>query len=216
MTSQLRGRSAAAAARFQAWRRVPCRSSGPVFANCPWPDRGCAEAACAGPPQNVACRQIIHPLANPRDPCCARSVSSPSRPSWPLSPAAQAAETPHRPESQQEYWAQIDRKDWSAAVAAAQQLVAAARAHASTAMALAEALTLLGNAQFGAQELRRGADVIQRGPEHHRSARRRCQPEAAGSVTRPRLYVRCRRAAQRGRPTAGAGAAHRSPQLRPV
>ena len=41
--------------------------------------------------------------------------------------AAQAAETPHRPESQQEYWAQIDRKDWSAAIAAAEQLVATAR-----------------------------------------------------------------------------------------
>ena len=66
--------------------------------------------------------------------------------------AAQAAETPHRPESQQEYWAQIDRKDWSAAVAAAQELVTTARAHAQQQpLALAEALTLLGNAQFGAR-----------------------------------------------------------------
>jgi TonB family protein len=65
---------------------------------------------------------------------------------------AQAAETPHRPESQQEYWAQIDRKDWSAAVAAAGQLVTAARANAAQQpLALAEALTLLGNAQFGAR-----------------------------------------------------------------
>jgi len=64
----------------------------------------------------------------------------------------EAAEAPHRPESQQEYWAQIDRKDWSAAVAAAEQLVAAARSTAAQQpLALAEALTLLGNAQFGAR-----------------------------------------------------------------
>ena len=43
-------------------------------------------------------------------------------------PAAQAADPPRRPESQQEYWAQVDRKDWSAAIAAGEQLVAAARA----------------------------------------------------------------------------------------
>lgn len=68
-----------------------------------------------------------------------------------LSPA-EAAETPHRPESQQEYWAQIDRKDWSAAVAAAEQLVAAARTAATQEpLALADALTLLGNAQLGAR-----------------------------------------------------------------
>jgi TonB family protein len=66
--------------------------------------------------------------------------------------AAEAAETPHRPESQQEYWAQIDRKDWSAAIAAAEQLVAAARPSAAQQpLVLAEALTLLGNAQLGAR-----------------------------------------------------------------
>jgi tetratricopeptide (TPR) repeat protein len=66
--------------------------------------------------------------------------------------AAQAADAPRRPESQQEYWAQIDRKDWSAAVAAAEQLVAAARERAAQQpLALAEALSLLGNAQFGAK-----------------------------------------------------------------
>jgi TonB family protein len=63
-----------------------------------------------------------------------------------------AAETPHRPESQQEYWAQIDRRDWSAAIAAAEALVTAARADAAQQpLALSEALTLLGNAQFGAR-----------------------------------------------------------------
>jgi TonB family protein len=69
-----------------------------------------------------------------------------------LSAATQAAETPRRPESQQEYWAQVDRKDWSAAVAAAEQLVAAARTHAAQQpLALAETLSLLGNAQYGAR-----------------------------------------------------------------
>ena len=46
----------------------------------------------------------------------------------------------------------VDRKDWSAAVTAAQQLVTTARDHApQQPLALAEALTLLGNAQFGAR-----------------------------------------------------------------
>src|SRR5688500_20355071 len=59
--------------------------------------------------------------------------------------AARAADAPRRPEAQQEYWAQVDRKDWSAAIAAGEQLVAAARAQEP--LALAEALTLLGNAR---------------------------------------------------------------------
>jgi TonB family protein len=67
--------------------------------------------------------------------------------------AAQAAELPRRPESQQEYWAQVDRKDWSAAIAAAEQLVAAARTRAAQQpLALSEALALLGNAQFAAKD----------------------------------------------------------------
>ncbi len=67
-------------------------------------------------------------------------------------PGAQAAEAPRRPESQQEYWAQVDRKDWSAAVAAAEQLVSAARERAAQEpLTLAETLSLLGNAQFGAK-----------------------------------------------------------------
>ena len=67
--------------------------------------------------------------------------------------AARAADAPRRPEAQQEYWAQVDRKDWSAAIAAGEQLVAAARAQEpQEPLALAEALTLLGNAQFGAKD----------------------------------------------------------------
>ena len=41
--------------------------------------------------------------------------------------AAYPAAPPPRPESQQEYWAQFDRRDWSAAILAAEKLVAAAR-----------------------------------------------------------------------------------------
>lgn len=67
--------------------------------------------------------------------------------------AAQAADAPRRPESQQEYWAQVDRKDWSAAIAAAEQLVAALRDRTPPQpLALGEALALLGNAHFGAQD----------------------------------------------------------------
>lgn len=55
-----------------------------------------------------------------------------------------------RPSHQQEYWAQFDRKDWPAAVAAAQGLIAEARqAEPMDALQLAEALTLLGEAQTG-------------------------------------------------------------------
>lgn len=68
-------------------------------------------------------------------------------------PAARAADAPRRPEAQQEYWAQVDRKDWSAAIAAGEQLVAAARAREpQEPLVLAEALSLLGNAQFGAKD----------------------------------------------------------------
>lgn len=66
-------------------------------------------------------------------------------------PVAQAADAPRHPESQQEYWAQVDHKDWSAAIAAAEQLVAAARDKGPP-LALSEALSLLGNAQFGAKD----------------------------------------------------------------
>lgn len=54
------------------------------------------------------------------------------------------------PSWQQEYWARLDKQDWDAAIASAEQLVAAARpATAETGLRLAEALTLLGNAQLG-------------------------------------------------------------------
>lgn len=67
-------------------------------------------------------------------------------------PAARAAEPARRPDSQQEYWAKVDRKDWSAAITAAEQLVATARERAAQQpLALAEALSLLGNAQYGAK-----------------------------------------------------------------
>ena len=56
------------------------------------------------------------------------------------------------PASQQEYWAQLDRHDWSAAIASAEQLVTAARsASPPDPQRLADALVLLGNAQLGSQ-----------------------------------------------------------------
>lgn len=53
------------------------------------------------------------------------------------------------PASQQEFWAQFDRRDWDAAIASAEQLVATLRpATSATALSLSEALSLLGNAQL--------------------------------------------------------------------
>lgn len=54
------------------------------------------------------------------------------------------------PASQQEYWAQFDRKDWDAAIASAAELVAASRPTTqASALQLSEALSLLGHAQLG-------------------------------------------------------------------
>jgi tetratricopeptide (TPR) repeat protein len=67
--------------------------------------------------------------------------------------AVYAAAPPPRPESQQEYWAQFDRRDWSAAISAAEKLVAAAREKTPPQpLALAEALSLLGGAQLSASD----------------------------------------------------------------
>jgi TonB family protein len=66
---------------------------------------------------------------------------------------AHCAASADPPESQQEYWAQVDRRDWTAAVAAAEKLVAVARANeADEPLALCDALTMLGNAQLGAAD----------------------------------------------------------------
>jgi len=62
--------------------------------------------------------------------------------------ATQAAAAPPRPESEQEFWARYDKKDWSAAIEEARQLVERARANARDQMQIANALTLLGNAQL--------------------------------------------------------------------
>lgn len=54
-----------------------------------------------------------------------------------------------RPPAQQEYWSRIEREDWSAAIIAAQALVAEARGDANTRpIALVRALSMLGNAQM--------------------------------------------------------------------
>lgn len=61
-----------------------------------------------------------------------------------------AAPAPIAASSQQEYWAQFDRRDWDAAIASAEQLIAPLRpATAANGLRLAEALSLLGNAQLG-------------------------------------------------------------------
>ncbi|HEX2492717.1 MAG TPA: TonB family protein [Steroidobacter sp.] len=61
------------------------------------------------------------------------------------------AAAPEIPSSQQEYWAQFDRRDWTAAITAAEKLVAAAREDAAREpLRLAKTLSLLGDAQFGA------------------------------------------------------------------
>lgn len=59
-----------------------------------------------------------------------------------------AAPPPPRPESQQEFWALYDKRDWSAAIEEARHLVEQARANPRDQMPLANALTLLGNAQL--------------------------------------------------------------------
>jgi TonB family protein len=67
--------------------------------------------------------------------------------------SAHSAGTSDPPQSQQEYWAQVDRRDWSAAIAAAEKLVAAARENAAAKpLVLSETLTMLGNAQLGAAD----------------------------------------------------------------
>ncbi|WP_293860028.1 TonB family protein [Steroidobacter sp.] len=58
------------------------------------------------------------------------------------------AAPPKRPESQQEFWARYDKRDWSAAIEEARRLVETARANTQQPLALANALTLLGNSQL--------------------------------------------------------------------
>jgi len=58
-----------------------------------------------------------------------------------------------RSSDNQEFWSEVDRGDWNAAVASAQALVAAARAKANAPIELAEALSLLGAAQLRNRDL---------------------------------------------------------------
>ncbi len=69
-------------------------------------------------------------------------------------PVTAGAQPVPAPSWQQEYWARFDKRDWSAAIAAAENLVAAARpATPDTGLQLAQALTLLGNAHYGSGDL---------------------------------------------------------------
>ena len=68
-----------------------------------------------------------------------------------LTGALAATDVPPKPPWQQEYWARFDNRDWTGAIESAEALVAAARpATPENALRLAEALSLLGNAQLGA------------------------------------------------------------------
>ena len=67
------------------------------------------------------------------------------------SPADAAEQVTTQPSWQQEYWARFDNKDWDAAIASAEQLVAAARTN-DNGMRLSEALSLLGAAQLSKGE----------------------------------------------------------------
>lgn len=72
-----------------------------------------------------------------------------------LEPLASAADEPEPVplvSAKQEYWARFDGEDWSAAIRAAQALVEQARAEGN-AVPLAEALTMLGNAQLRSADL---------------------------------------------------------------
>lgn len=69
-----------------------------------------------------------------------------------LLPAAAAAPPTKRPEAQQEYWARYENKDWSGAVTEARRLVEQARANTDQPLVLANALTMLGNAQLSSED----------------------------------------------------------------
>lgn len=70
-----------------------------------------------------------------------------------LAPRAESMDAKSsRTPAEQEYWAQIERRDWTEAVLAAEKLIEAARLRSNEEpLALAEALTLLGNAQLGSR-----------------------------------------------------------------
>jgi tetratricopeptide (TPR) repeat protein len=66
-----------------------------------------------------------------------------------LAPCAYSMDSVARPAPEQEYWAQVERKDWEQAILAAEKLIEAARLNANQApFELAHSLTLLGNVQI--------------------------------------------------------------------
>ena len=75
---------------------------------------------------------------------CAVLLVGSTAPSWGAQPVV--------PPAQQEYWSQLDQRDWDAAIVSAQKLVDTARASKAPPDKLAEALTLLGNAQTGKKD----------------------------------------------------------------
>jgi tetratricopeptide (TPR) repeat protein len=66
-----------------------------------------------------------------------------------LAPCAHSMATPTRPAPEQEYWTQVELKDWEQAILAAEKLIETARLNSNQApFELAHALTLLGNVQI--------------------------------------------------------------------
>lgn len=89
-------------------------------------------------------------VANLRSPFCRLLAGGAAT----LAIASAALTASPYPSAQQEYWTQLEHRDWSAAVTAAEKLVNAARdTAASDPQVLADALTLLGNAQLASRNL---------------------------------------------------------------
>ncbi len=103
--------------------------------------------------------------------------------------AANAAPSPPRPESQQEFWARYDKKDWSAAIDEARHLVEQARANPRDPMQLANALTLLGNAQLSSGDRANAEASYREALQITESQGARRGASRSGSIARPGLLT---------------------------
>lgn len=122
-------------------QRNRCRLSG-VRRPWGWLGVACLMAALAHGtvPQDTPAQQ------NPGSP---QATVSPPAPIQEGAAPRQAPASRPTPVSQQEFWAEFDQRDWDSAIAAADKLVASLRPTLpASALPLAEALSLLGNAQL--------------------------------------------------------------------
>jgi len=103
-----------------------------------------------GPLRHLAWATIAQLFALPL--CGAQSVTPVTKIPTPSAAQERPLVPPPQAASRQEFWAQFDQKDWTAAIASAEQMVAAARqATPPDAFRLSSALTLLGSAQLSGQ-----------------------------------------------------------------